>query len=89
MTERNINMTDKILEIEKFDKKILGENLSILRRRSKLSQADLAWILKSSVRNIQRIERGELDLKNSLLIELLEEYNYKGDIRDLYKKVLV
>lgn len=82
-------MTDKILEIEKFDKKILGENLSILRRRSKLSQADLAWILKSSVRNIQRIERGELDLKNSLLIELLEEYNYKGDIRDLYKKVLV
>jgi len=89
MTERNINMTDKILEIEKFDKKILGENLTILRRRNKLSQADLAWILKSSVRNIQRIESGELDLKNSLLIELLEEYNYKGDIRDLYKKVLV
>uniref|UniRef100_A0A6H1ZNN6 Putative DNA binding, helix-turn-helix domain containing protein n=1 Tax=viral metagenome TaxID=1070528 RepID=A0A6H1ZNN6_9ZZZZ len=82
-------MTDKILEIEKFDKKILGENLSILRRRNKLSQADLAWILKSSVRNIQRIERGELDLKNSLLIELLEEYKYEGDIRDLYKKVLV
>jgi len=73
---------------ECFRKEILGENLKILRLRAKISRKDLAWILGWSDTSITNMEKGKIDIRSTILMLLLKNLKYEGDIRDLYKRVL-
>ena len=44
------------------------ENIRFLRKSEKLSQAEMARIMKTSVKTLSRIERGELPPKTSTRI---------------------
>ena len=77
----------KVFDTE-FNKRVLGENLGILRRRAKYTQKDLARLLGCSTQSIIDLEQGKTEVKNIFLMKLLKMYEYEGDVRYLYLRVL-
>ena len=57
--------------MEEFNKKILSENLLLLRTRSNYSRADVAYICETNEARVSRAESGLSEIQSTFLAKIL------------------